>query len=911
MQSVMIPGDQTSTVRISLGEEFTELTFDSNDFDAIGIDLVGGQSYRITLDPAVAALLPSMNFGLSSIDPLIADILDSQGNSLGLSDDDGGSGTASTLIFTPSTSDTYFVVVGPGDDGWWTLEVNEFTAPADDFSNLLDASNPISIWETQDGHISFDGDTDTIALSLEAGAAVDITLYSNDGGFFGELADTEIISFVDDSGTPIDPSNYETAESFGAFITGSDIDAHQITFTPTTTGNYFLTVGAGPGEAIGDYSVSISAADRGVFSVRDSEVFVATGNPEIDMFFLENFDPTDNIIYSDRNSDGTITLTYSIPGANPGFSPGKHNVVNSVWTNDFAPPSGLILDTWLGMIETIEGFTNIDFVEVPDTGVEAGTLRIGTTGVVLGSASGALVTGWGGAPGWMMAGETWINYSKGVENVGIIQSFGATQLTLGNFLLNRTLHEFGHTFGLNHPDFSTLSARVDPSMLGQEYSLMSRAGFAAFPGALTTDLYPQTLMWFDIQALQAAYGVDMMTTSGADTYVVNTNVRNFSTIWDAGGKDTLQLNGAANTIIDLTPGTWQNVGTEINYYSAPNTVVGVNRNTVFIAPDTTIENATGSAGDDRITGNTSKNTLIGNAGDDTLRGEAGDDQLFSGMGDDRAEGGGGDDLIRTGPGKDTLLGGSGDDTLGASNKGDLLRGEGGQDLLLGSNGNDRLFGGSSADTLLGGSGADTLFGDDGFDRLRGQDGNDVLEGGAGGDFLDGDAGTDTASYANAGMGVQVRLWNGDGTAGEALGDTLLEIENLAGSAFNDSLAGDAGDNRIDGNFGDDIIQGLGGADQLTGDRGDDLLIGGAGDDTFLYFAGDGADTITDFAAGAGSDDAIRLFNMGSAFDTFAEVLAAASDDGAGNAVIDFGGSDTITLQSLSVAQLHQDDFVFG
>ena len=146
--------------------------------------------------------------------------------------------------------------------------------------------------------------------------------------------------------------------------------------------------------------------------------------------------------------------------------------------------------------------------------------------------------------------------------------------------------------------------------------------------------------------------------------------------------------------------------------------------------------------------------------------------------------------------------------------------------------------------------------------------------------------------------------------GEALGDTLLEIENLAGSAFNDSLAGDNAANRIDGNAGDDIIQGLDGADTLIGDRGDDLLIGGAGDDTFLYFAGDGADVITDFEAGAGTDDAIRLFNLGPAFDTFAEVLAATTDNGMGNTVIDFGGGDTITLQGVAIAQLHQDDFVF-
>ncbi len=306
------------------------------------------------------------------------------------------------------------------------------------------------------------------------------------------------------------------------------------------------------------------------------------------------------------------------------------------------------------------------------------------------------------------------------------------------------------------------------------------------------------------------------------------------------------------------------------------------------------DSLTGGDDDDILLGGDAADTLLGDDGDDTLFGENGDDQLFSGFGDDRADGGVGADLIRTGPGKDTLLGGADNDTLGASNRSDLLRGGDGDDLMLGSNGNDRLFGDGGNDTLLGGNGRDTLEGGEGADRLVG--GNS--------------GGADVASYAGAGAGVQVRLWNSDGTAGDALGDTLLEIENLAGSTFNDSLAGDAGANRIDGNDGDDIIQGLDGADQLIGDRGDDLLVGGAGDDTFLYFAGDGADVITDFEAGAGSDDAIRLFNMGPAFDTFAEVLAAASDVG-GDAVIDFGGGDQILLQSVTVSDLHTNDFIFG
>ncbi len=301
----------------------------------------------------------------------------------------------------------------------------------------------------------------------------------------------------------------------------------------------------------------------------------------------------------------------------------------------------------------------------------------------------------------------------------------------------------------------------------------------------------------------------------------------------------------------------------------------------------------GGDGADLLIGGYGDEYIAGGAGDDTLIGGAGADQLFSGFGDDRADGGAGADLIRTGPGKDTLLGGAGADTLGASNRSDLLRGGDGGDLMLGSNGNDRLFGDAGNDTLLGGNGRDTLEGGAGADRLVGGGG----------------APADTASYANAGGGVHVRLSIGVGVSGEAGGDQLLEIENLTGSAFDDTLEGDGGANRLDGNAGNDRLLGFGGADQMIGDRGDDTLGGGVGNDTFLFFNGDGADVITDFTAGAGTGDTLRLFNFGAAFDSFAEVIAAASDDGT-DTTIDFGGGDQILLQGVTVSDLHTNDFIF-
>jgi len=293
-----------------------------------------------------------------------------------------------------------------------------------------------------------------------------------------------------------------------------------------------------------------------------------------------------------------------------------------------------------------------------------------------------------------------------------------------------------------------------------------------------------------------------------------------------------------------------------------------------------------------LSGGAGHDTLIGAEDDDTLRGDDGNDQLFAGFGDDRGDGGLGDDLIKSGPGKDTLLGGEGDDTLGASNRADLLRGEAGSDFLLGSNGDDRLYGGADGDTLLGGNGRDTLSGDAGADRLVGG------------------AGVDTASYAGAASAVWVRLWAGDGLAGDALGDTLLGVENLTGSVFNDKLIGDDGANRILGGAGADLVMALDGADQLQGGAGDDTLSGGAGNDSFHFFASEsGDDVVADFSAGAASDDVIVLHGFGAALDSFSEAIGAATQSGA-DVVIALGAGATITLQNTTIAALDSSDFLF-
>jgi glucose/arabinose dehydrogenase len=145
--------------------------------------------------------------------------------------------------------------------------------------------------------------------------------------------------------------------------------------------------------------------------------------------------------------------------------------------------------------------------------------------------------------------------------------------------------------------------------------------------------------------------------------------------------------------------------------------------------------------------------------------------------------------------------------------------------------------------------ADLLRGLAGNDMLFGGSGNDTLEGGAGADTLIGGPGMDTADYSASPAGVNVNLLAGLGSGGDAQGDILGVIENIVGSAFNDTLTGDNGPNAIAGGLGDDT---------LDGGRSHDTLTGGPGADTFVF----GSDALTPLQQGLSVFDRILDYDRG-------------------------------------------------
>jgi Ca2+-binding RTX toxin-like protein len=350
--------------------------------------------------------------------------------------------------------------------------------------------------------------------------------------------------------------------------------------------------------------------------------------------------------------------------------------------------------------------------------------------------------------------------------------------------------------------------------------------------------------------------------AGNDTFIGN----NENNAFDGGrGNDKLDGGGgsdearfqqsAAGVIVNLS-------ASAITVNGA--TVAGGTANDGMGGTDTliSIEQVRGSDFDDFVRGSDSVTTrefFSGDAGNDFIDGGAGID--FASYGNVPLAFGGIDAFIENGSGS-------------------VIDNLGGVDTLVNIEG---LAGTNSNDILRGG------FGDQ---WLRGRGGSDLLDGGPGSDW---------ASYGGDPSGVQVSLalglardgYNGlGGVLGLGGIDTLVSIENVEGSDYDDLIIGSAGNNQLRGRGGNDTIDG--------GDGADTALYSGARSG---YAVGQTASgfKVTDNAGTDGSDTLIGVERL--QFADRALAFDLGTGQSAGNTVRLIGaafGPETVTPELVGI-----------
>ncbi|SDB16686.1 pre-peptidase C-terminal domain-containing protein [Bauldia litoralis] len=224
-----VPGDDTTTAVLAIGETVVGDAETLYDTDWYSISLVAGTSYQFNLT------------GIGAFDPLLN--LRDAGGTLLLSHDDINypANNNALITYTPTTSGDYFLeAVAPYNAGQYELTAAELAVVADDYAGDETTTGVAIVNGTVSGSGEAIGDDDWFAVTLTAGQVYQINL---DGiaGFDPRL------NLFDAAGTKV--------------AVNDDIDYPAIVdsllvFSPTATGTYYLSAEA-PYNT-GDYDLTIA-----------------------------------------------------------------------------------------------------------------------------------------------------------------------------------------------------------------------------------------------------------------------------------------------------------------------------------------------------------------------------------------------------------------------------------------------------------------------------------------------------------------------------------------------------------------------------------------------------------------------------------------------------------------------------
>lgn len=210
---------------------------------------------------------------------------------------------------------------------------------------------------------------------------------------------------------------------------------------------------------------------------------------------------------------------------------------------------------WLDMYEAVSG---LNMVELSGASDRDATIRI--------AESNDPGTAYAYYPAnTVSAGDVWLN------------TVDYNNPVIGNYAYHTFGHEFGHALGLKHGHETggVSNVAMDANRDSMEFSIMTYRSYVGDPpsGGYLNETwgYAQSLMMYDIRAIQQMYGANFNTNSTNTTYTFSTTTgqmlvngigqgvpgdnRIFRTIWDGNGSDTYDFSNYTTSLsINLDPG---------------------------------------------------------------------------------------------------------------------------------------------------------------------------------------------------------------------------------------------------------------------------------------------------------------------------------------------------------------------
>jgi serralysin len=537
-----VPGSTATTAVAPVGGMIQGSIDTTGDSDWYRITLTAGQTY--TFSTILGSLSDSILRLRDATGAVIAENDDATANSSVL---------FSEITYTAATSGTFYLDVtgfGGATGGFFLTS----TAPVADSiaaSSASTATLTLGAAPTN-GTIDANGDHDWFAVQLVAGQTYLFTTAST-----GAANDVDTTLMLRSASGALLAYNDDSVGTYS-----------RVRFTPTTTGTYYLDVGAWGNNASGGYRVQAQVAPP-------LEVF---SNDQIATQLTQTYWGGTQRAWNVQ-AGGTLTVNITALTA-AGQTLAREAL--ALWSDA----------TGIRFSEVASG-GQITFDDNEDGAFASSSIQ---AGVIISS------------------------------RINVSESWLANGSTIRSYAFQTYLHEIGHALGLGHggPYNSTADYAQDASYANDSWATTVMSYFdqtenTYFAGLSFSRQFAVSPLVADIVATTRLYGTATGTRTGDTVYGVgNTSGRAVYdaaptaspltvTIVDHGGTDTLNFSiYSANQNINLNSETFSNVGGRTGNLS--------------IARGTVIENAVGGSGNDTLTGNGVANRLTGGTGNDTING---------------------------------------------------------------------------------------------------------------------------------------------------------------------------------------------------------------------------------------------------------------------------------------------------